>query len=123
MKCLKNELAKLIRKQIKQLQKRRERLKVSEEKLKSASQKTALLKASNKLRRQITNAEKTLEVMKTLNVTSKAAEMFAEVERRVHNRKREEGKVREETYSEEQKLILEKLEYLEEVRNVRDTVQ
>ena len=45
MKCLKNELAKMIRKQIKQLQNRRERLKVSEEKLKSAEDKTALLKA------------------------------------------------------------------------------
>ena len=123
MKCLKNELAKMIRKQIKQLQNRRERLKVSEEKLKSAEDKTALLKASGKLRRQIANAEKTLEVMKNLDVTSKAAEMFAEVERRVHNRKREEGKVSKETYSEEQKPILEKLEYLEEVRNVRDTVQ
>ena len=123
MKCLKTELSKMTRKRIKQLQKRRERLNALEEKLKSATDKTALIAASGKLKRQITNTEEALETMKSLDIRSKAAEIFAEVERRVNNRKRQEGKISEEKYSEQQKRILDELEHLEEVQNVRDSVQ
>jgi len=122
VKCLKGELTKLVRKQVRQLKERSERLKGMSEKLESSiDDKNALTRAASKLKRQIVNGEKRLEAMKSLDIVSKAEDMWNEVERRVHKRKRTIEKEKEE---DAMKLeILEKLEYSDEVRMVRDAVE